>query len=69
VGIGLATISSASSFVQTIIGSCTYVLVLALTGGIPAEVWELIPGSRLFWDRGRTAIVLRLRSARRGDSG
>jgi O-antigen/teichoic acid export membrane protein len=41
--IGVATVSSTSSLVATIIGVSVYLAVIAATGGLPAEVFELLP--------------------------
>jgi hypothetical protein len=45
-GIAVAEVTAASSLVQTVIGCGIYVLVLAVSGGIPAEARELIPRGR-----------------------
>jgi O-antigen/teichoic acid export membrane protein len=45
-GIGVALLSSASSLPATVIGVAVYVVLLAATGGLPPEVWELLPGRR-----------------------
>jgi O-antigen/teichoic acid export membrane protein len=45
-GIGVAELTQATSLAQTVIGCGIYVLVLALTGGIPDEAWELVPRRR-----------------------
>ena len=42
-GLGVSMISSASSLPATVIGVSVYVLVLAATGGLPTEIWELLP--------------------------
>jgi O-antigen/teichoic acid export membrane protein len=44
--VGVATLSSTSSLVATIIGLTVYLLVLTATGGLPAEVFELLPRRR-----------------------
>jgi O-antigen/teichoic acid export membrane protein len=44
--IGVAAISGTPSLPATIIGVAVYVLALAATGGLPPEVWELLPGRR-----------------------
>lgn len=43
VGVGVATVSSVSSLPATIIGVAVYVLTLLITGGLPTEIWELLP--------------------------
>ncbi|HSZ06049.1 MAG TPA: oligosaccharide flippase family protein [Solirubrobacteraceae bacterium] len=44
--IGAGLISSTPSLVETIIGMTAYVLVLAATGGLPPELFELLPRRR-----------------------
>ncbi|HKO28983.1 MAG TPA: oligosaccharide flippase family protein [Solirubrobacteraceae bacterium] len=51
VGIGVSVVVPATSLVQTVIGCAIYVLVLALSGGIPPEARELIPKSLRFGAR------------------
>jgi O-antigen/teichoic acid export membrane protein len=43
VAIGVATVTGVPSVVAAIIGAIVYVLVLAITGGLPPELWELVP--------------------------
>jgi O-antigen/teichoic acid export membrane protein len=45
-GIGVAEISSTSSFVATVIGVGVYLAVIAVTGGLPPELRELVPRRR-----------------------
>jgi O-antigen/teichoic acid export membrane protein len=44
--VGVATITSASSFVATIVGVAVYLIVLTATGGLPPELRELVPRRR-----------------------
>jgi O-antigen/teichoic acid export membrane protein len=45
--IAAGVLSHASSLPATIIGAVVYVVALGLTGGLPPELWELLPGRRV----------------------